>query len=369
MTRIFTLMATTSIFVLASCTTYGAADGELEPAVADTPPPVEKIVEIVEETEAVDATEAMMPDLSSAEILQSVLDAQSDEAKARYGARNPAETLAFFGIEPGMTVVEALPGGGWYSKILMSYLGPEGTLVGAQYPGDIWRKLRPDATEEVIAGRKEAAMNWPETVAEWGISNGPTIKNYHLTKLDESKAGLADAVLYIRALHNLNRADEDHATFKAAISESYGLLKPGGVAGVVQHRAPEANSDEWAVGSAGYLKQSYIIDAFEAAGFVLEEASEINANALDKPSEDDIVWRLPPARYGTDEDTPERAAIDAIGESDRMTLKFRKPASNDMMDAMMDGDMEHKMDHMKDDATEAVTEAVEDAVEAASDAS
>lgn len=89
------------------------------------------------------AIEAPMPEAtpSSAELLTAALDAQSEEMKARYAARNPAQTLAFFGIEPGMTVVEALPGGGWYSKILIPYLGDSGTLVGVDYALDMWPKF------------------------------------------------------------------------------------------------------------------------------------------------------------------------------------------------------------------------------------
>ncbi len=356
MTRILTLMATTSVFVLANCSTYGASDGELEPVVVDTPPPVEKIVEIVEEVEMVEAADSAMPDLSSAEILQAVLDAQPDEVKARYGARHPAETMAFFGIEPGMIVVEALPGGGWYSKILMPYLGSGGTIVGAQYPEDMWAKILPDPTPERIAARIESSANWAETAAEWGIENGPAIKNYHLTTLDESKVAVADAALFIRALHNINRADEDQSTMTASIAETFRILKPGGVVGVVQHRAPEANSDEWAVGSAGYLKQSNVVSAFEAAGFVLEEASEMNANALDMPSESDIVWRLPPVLGRYEEGTPEYDAMVAIGESDRMTLKFRKPAAESV-----EITAETIVEKTMDDAVKAVEDAVSDA--------
>jgi len=114
--------------------------------------------------------------------------------------------------------------------------------------------------------------------------------------------------------------------FTATIEETFNTVKPGGVVGVVQHRGPEGNSDGWANGDAGYLKQSRVVEAFEAAGFVLEASSEINANPADVPSNEDVVWRLPPSTGTTEEGTPERAAMEAIGESDRMTLLFRKPA-------------------------------------------
>jgi len=260
--------------------------------------------------------------------LSTVLEAQPDEAKARYDARNPAQTLAFFEIEPGMTVVEALPGGGWYSKVLIPYLGPEGQLIGAHYPDAIWPVLfGENADPERIAGFIARADGWAAGAREWYGDEGAAIDQYKMTDGQVSEnAGTVDAVLFIRAMHNLSRAESEMGVMSGAIAEAYDLLKPGGVVGVVQHRGPEGNSDEWAVGNAGYLKQSAVIAAFEAAGFELDATSEINANPLDMPSEQDVVWRLPPSRATTEEGTPERAAIDAIGESDRMTLRFRKPA-------------------------------------------
>lgn len=277
------------------------------------------------------ATQVQEPQGLSAEsmaALDAALAAQPDEAKARYGARNPGETLAFFEIEPGMTVVEALPGGGWYSKILIPYLGPEGQLIGAHYPDAIWPVLfGADADPERIAGFISRADGWAAGAREWYGEDGADIQQYKMTDGQVAEnAGTVDAVLFIRALHNLSRAESEMGTLSGAISEAYDLLKPGGVVGVVQHRGPEGNSDEWARGNAGYLKQSAVIAAFEAAGFELDATSEINANPLDMPGEDDIVWRLPPSTATTEEGTPERAAVDAIGESDRMTLRFRKPA-------------------------------------------
>lgn len=260
--------------------------------------------------------------------LDAALAAQEDEAKARYNARNPGETIAFFEIEPGMTVVEALPGGGWYSKILIPYLGPEGQLIGAHYPDEIWPVLfGENADPDRIAGFIERSNGWAAGAREWFGDAGADIQQYKMTDGQVSEnAGTVDAVVFIRALHNLNRAEGELSTMSGAISEAYDLLKPGGIVGVVQHRGPEGNSDEWADGNAGYLKQSAVVAAFEAVGFELDATSEINANPLDVPGEDDFVWRLPPSRATTEVNTPERAAVDAIGESDRMTLRFRKPA-------------------------------------------
>ena len=274
--------------------------------------------------EAVEETVAEVEEMTAEAKLAAVLAAQPEEVQARYGARNPAETLAFFGVEPGMTVAAALPGGGWYSKILLAYLGDEGTLIGAHYPDDLWGKF--GFGDEWTATRIEATANWPTQAAEWGVE-GAAIASTYLTAMPEDASGQVDAVLFIRALHNLNRfTDEENAFMGDTLSETFRVLKPGGIAGVVQHSGPETNSDEWANGSNGYLKKSAVISAFEAAGFEYVSSSDVNANAADVPSEEEFVWRLPPSRSGTEEGSPERAAYDAIGESNRMTLKFRKPA-------------------------------------------
>ena len=110
-----------------------------------------------------------------------------------------------------------------------------------------------------------------------------------------------------------------------ALGDMMTLLKPGGHVGVVQHRAPEDSPDEWATGDNGYVKQSAIVAAFEAAGFELAASSEVNANPKDQPTSDDFVWRLPPTLATSREDEELKAEMEAIGESDRMTLLFRKP--------------------------------------------
>ncbi|NQY40092.1 MAG: class I SAM-dependent methyltransferase [Henriciella sp.] len=283
---------------------------------------VEEEVAVVQET--VEEAVAEVEEMTAEAKLAAVLAAQPEEVQARFGARNPAETLAFFGVEPGMTVAEALPGGGWYSKILISYLGDEGKLIGAHYPDDLWGKF--GFGEEWAATRVERTANWPTQAAEWGVE-GAGIASTYLTAMPEDASGQVDAVLFIRALHNLNRFTDEETNYMGdTLSETFRVLKPGGIAGVVQHSGPETNSDEWANGSNGYLKKSAVVAAFEAAGFEYVGSSDVNSNAADVPSEEEFVWRLPPSRSGTEEGTPERAAYDAIGESNRMTLKFRKPA-------------------------------------------
>ena len=315
--------------VLSGCTALESLTGTEDAVVADDVEVVvvEEKVEVVEEKaeEAAQAVVQEVAEVTSEAKLAAILAAQPDEVQARYGARNPAETLAFFGIEPGMKVAEALPGGGWYSKILMPYLGEEGVLVGAHYPDELWPLF--GFGDEWAATRVESTANWPEQAAEWGIENSSKIKSVQLTKMPEEATDKLDAVLFIRALHNLNRFSGGDTDYMGdTLAETYRVLKPGGIVGVVQHRAPDANSDEWADGSNGYLKEAAVIAAFEAAGFELEASSDMNANANDVPSEEEFVWRLPPVLVGTEEGTPERAAYEAVGESNRMTLKFRKPA-------------------------------------------
>jgi len=253
--------------------------------------------------------------------LADILAAQSEDVQARFKYRNPEATLKFFGIKPGMTVVEALPNTGWYSKIIIPYLGPEGTLIGADYSLELWPKFF-FIDEAFIEKRRTWTETWVEEAKAW-VENGSHVKAFVFGNLPEEMAGTADAVLFIRALHNLNRYEQ--AFLDDALSNSYSLLKSGGIFGVVQHRSPESYPDDWADGSKGYLKQSYVIQKIEAAGFELVKQSEINANLEDQPTTEEFVWRLSPS-LETSRDNPElRAKMKAIGESDRMTLLFRKP--------------------------------------------
>lgn len=252
--------------------------------------------------------------------LQTVLDAQDDSTKVRYSARNPMKTLEFFGIAPGMAVGEALPGGGWYTKILLPYLGDEGRLVGVDYDIELWPNFG-FATEEFIEGKKSWPDTWVADANGW-TDAGTDIDAYTFGTLPED--GSLDAFLFIRALHNMSRFEEGRF-MKTGLARIYGALKSGGIVGVVQHAGPDDADAAWAVGSAGYLRKPDVVAAFKAAGFELVADSDINANPMDNPTTDDIVWRLPPS-LGTSADDPElRAEMEAIGESNRMTLLFRKP--------------------------------------------
>lgn len=253
--------------------------------------------------------------------LDNVLAAQSDSTQARYEFRSPRETLTFFGIQPGMRVAEALPGGGWYSKILLSYLGEQGELVGLDYPLELWPNFS-FADEDYLQAKESWATTWTNQAKGWGVPNRAKISAYTFSSLPESMNGQLDAILLIRALHNLARFRDHGPYLDEALAASFRVLKPGGIVGIVQHQAREDRNDEWANGSAGYLKKSFVIAAMEKAGFELVGDSDINANPLDQATEEDKVWRLPPSLRAADE---HKAALRAIGESHRMTLKFRKP--------------------------------------------
>lgn len=247
--------------------------------------------------------------------LDTVLAAQPDEAKARYPYRHPKETLQFFGIEPGMTVVEALPGGGWYTRVLLPYLGEKGRLIGVDYPISLWPNYG-WASEAFIEQRRKWPATWPDEVNTWNIADAAPVSAYTFETLPKDLTGTVDAALFIRALHNLLRFNDSY--FNTALQETYRVLKPGGILGVVQH----ATTDKNATGETGYLERDSLVKRIEAFGFKLIGESDINANPKDKA--DDGVWRLPPSLNTSKDNEELRKKYLAIGESNRMTLKFVK---------------------------------------------
>lgn len=271
-------------------------------------------------------TEAPEPE-AAAPTLADILAAQPEAAQARYVYRHPQETLEFIGIEPGMTVVEALPGGGWYSKILLPYLGSDGALVGADYPFEMWPLFGGFATPEFIEGKKTWTTDWPAGAEEWRGEGDAPVSAFVFGGLPEEMRGSADAVLLVRALHNLARFNDQGGFLDAVIQDSFDVLRPGGIAGVVQHEARPDMPDEWANGSNGYLKKDFVIAAMQEAGFEYVASSDVNSNPADQPSTEDFVWRLPPSYQTSRDNETLQAEMAAIGESNRMTLKFIKPAS------------------------------------------
>ncbi|MCH9695445.1 MAG: methyltransferase [Gammaproteobacteria bacterium] len=256
--------------------------------------------------------------------LMDILTAQPEEAQARYQYRHPQETIEFFGIEPGMTVVEGLPGGGYYTKILLPYLGADGRVIGADYALDMYR-LFPFGTDEFIAKKETWTTDFVTDAAEWAGEDGASATGFHFGSMPDDLAGTADAVFFTRVLHNLARFESEGDFLSIALENAFKLLKPGGTFGVVQHQARDEMPDSFADGSHGYLKKAFVIAAIEQAGFEFVAESPVNENPADQPAEDDIVWRLPPS-LATSRDNPELLAeLTAVGESNRMTLKFRKP--------------------------------------------
>ncbi len=259
---------------------------------------------------------------TAAERLDAVLAAQPEAEKARYPHRHPKETLMFFGVEPGMTVVDTLPGDVWYTGILLDYLGPNGKVIAADYSAEMWTKFGDYSPDP------KTKENWPaDYVATAQTKRGADdaqIAAFQYGSVPDDLAGTADVVLLVRAIHHFTRMESKGGYLTQALADINKLLKPDGVVGVVAHRAPESSSDAWALGDAGYVKQSAIVAAFEKAGFELVEASEINANPNDQPTEKDFVWRLPPTLATSQGNAELKAQMEAIGESDRMTLKFRK---------------------------------------------
>jgi predicted methyltransferase len=247
--------------------------------------------------------------------LMDILEARSDEAKTRDQYRHPMETLSLFGIKQGMTVMDALPGS-WYGDIIAPLVGPEGKYIGISYGQWRYPYRYGEKADEEWEKAQSFLTSWPKAAREYGDGkNPPETAAHFFPGLPASLDGTVDAALFFRALHHTNRYDPKYLDMTAA--DAFRVLKSGGIAGVVQHRAPEDADDAWANGSNGYLKQSRVIAAFKNAGFILDNASEFNANRKDQPVTGDIVWRLLPSNK-----TPEAVAI---GESDRMTLVFRKP--------------------------------------------
>jgi len=237
-----------------------------------------------------------------------------DGDRARDQYRNPAETLAFFGVEPTMTVAEFGPGGGWYTRVLAPYLMPAGTYIAFQ----------PDSDAGTYRNRAQEARakGWTERFKQ-GIADAMNVEAssvmaFEIDEMPEAAAGTVDRVVIFRSMHGLNIGNNADVVLKAARK----MLKDDGMVGVVQHRAPEdASYDDYGARQRGYMRKADVVAIFEANGFELAAESEINANAKDPANWEGGVWTLPPVlRYG-DQD---RARYEAIGESDRMTLLFKK---------------------------------------------
>lgn len=246
----------------------------------------------------------------SAWIDQAIAGAHRSEAnRARDVHRHPRETLLFFGLRPDLTVVEIWPGAGWYTEILAPALRKRGKYYAAHFHVD---EKSPRYMAPARAAFLKALAARPEiydrvTVTGFGAPGQPAI----------APRGSADLVLTFRNVHNWTAARNDEASFRAF----YDALKPGGVLGVVEHRAREGAPLEQMI-KTGYMTEAYVISLAGKAGFKLVARSEVNANPKDTKDHPRGVWTLPPTFRLGDQD---REKYRAIGESDRMTLKFVKP--------------------------------------------
>ena len=198
--------------------------------------------------------------------------------------------------------------------------------MGVDYNLAMWPNFS-FATPEWIEKRKSWSTTWPEDAREWGGDNGAAVNATTFGTVPDESVGTFDAVLFIRALHNLARYENEGGFLSKALNDAYQVLKPGGVVGIVQHEARPDRSDDWANGSNGYLKKSFVIKQMEKAGFEFADELPINENPNDQAKEGDIVWRLPPSLGDSQDDDERKAEMLAIGESNRMTLLFRKPAA------------------------------------------
>ena len=239
---------------------------------------------------------------------------RSEADKARDRFRHPVESLTFWGLKPGMTVVEFWPGAGWYTDIIAPYLeATKGRFYAAVQQDD-----QPASAQAVGVYRRKIELNkriyGEVNFTEFGPTSGPVAPD-----------GSADLVLFLRNVHNWMAAGLVEKAFAAA----FAALKSGGVLGIEEHRAKAGGVPDPAA-SSGYVLEAYVKQVAAEAGFRFDAASEINANPNDDADHPFGVWTLPPTRRSSEAGKPppadfDRAAYDAIGESDRMTLRFVKP--------------------------------------------
>jgi predicted methyltransferase len=241
----------------------------------------------------------------------------ADRARDQY--RHPQEALAFWGLQPGMTILEVQPGGGWWTEILAPYAH----ATGGKYYATAADLDNPELSEDARKSRDEFAARFaakPEVYGQvqlvnFGAKSKPLPENTF------------DFALSARSVHGWMGAGITEKVFK----DLYGALKPGGILAIEQHRANPGKQDPKA--ESGYVTEAFVIEQAQKAGFELVERSEINANQADTKDHPFGVWTLPPTKRtrpyseGDDANDPkfDRTKYDAIGESDRMTLKFRKP--------------------------------------------
>jgi len=234
------------------------------------------------------------------------------EDGARDIYRHPKETLDFFQVRPGMTVVDYMPNGWWYTRILVPYLGRNGRYIA----------MNPDVRAQ-DGYLKNTYSNVASALAtehrKWSSYDDAAVSGFNTENYPDSLDGMVDRVLLIREMHNQFR----YGWLNADLLAIRKMLKPDGLVGVIDHRMYESAPFSLTDGNKGYLRQSDVIALMDAYGFDLVSSSEVNANPRDPKDYRIGVWELPP-NYAGAQDQAERDRRDAIGESDRMTLLFRK---------------------------------------------
>ena len=234
-------------------------------------------------------------------------DHRAEKNAARDEFRHPRETLEFFGLKEGMTVVELAPGGGWYTEVLAPLLKGNGAYYAAHHS--------PNGSSYA----RRSLGGYLQKLGENEVYDEVTVTTLAPpASVVIAPAETADMVLAFRNIHSWMRGD----TLAETLIAAYDALKPGGVFGVVQHRASDGR-DQDAMKKTAYVSEDFVIAAAKSVGFELADRSEINANPKDTGEWERGVWELPPSLRG---DPADREARIAVGESDRMTLRFVKPA-------------------------------------------
>ena len=290
------LLTAPILLALAACTPSGSdTAATAEPAAgATTPAPSDDIVQ------------AHSPSLET--VIAGGWRTPEFVERDRY--RHPAETLEFFGLQPQHTIIEITPGGGWYAEILAPYVRERGQYVAAIVDPDAVAEDRRDyyargvATLETLFGANPEQFDRARVV------------RYDPAAPDFGEPGSADMVVTFRNVHNWLGAGQAEGMFQGF----HEVLKPGGVLGVVDHRATDGMAE---YDKSGYVGQDRMIALAEGAGFQLDASSEVNANPADTRDHPNGVWTLPPTNNHDEADADKYARI---GESDRMTLRFVKPA-------------------------------------------
>ncbi len=238
-----------------------------------------------------------------------IAEHRTADNKARDIYRNPGKTLAFFGLESNMTVIEIWPGKGWYTEIIAPFIkSGNGQFIAAGFPQNAGPEWRQNMQRDYQQWLEQSPAQYDQVKI---VELGPP--SFWRIAPDDS----IDAILTFRNVHNWLKGGYETEMFNTF----YKALKPGGILGITDHRAKPGTNIE-TMKTSGYLTEKLVISLAEQAGFVLEAKSEINANSLDDTNHPKGVWTLPPTLRLGDED---REKYLAIGESDRMTLRFRKP--------------------------------------------